>query len=93
MSLEDANSAKTTPASKYRDGVLVGKIEITAHTKHGPTLMVAVMPPHELEAGETLVTSSWILGSRNFVVLGEHDRPMKIPGKWYQVKITQKETK
>ncbi len=76
-------------ASHYRDGVLMGKIQIHASTKHGTTLMVSVMPPLELDEGDTLVTESWMFAARNFVVLGKHDRPMKIPGNWFQVRTAK----
>ena len=85
-----AQTARVVSAGKYRDGVLMGRVEIHAYTKHGSTSMLAVMPPDHLEAGETLVTEAWILGSRNFVVVGEHSKPMKIVGTWYDVKATKK---
>lgn len=51
--------------------------------------MIGVKPPATLATGEALVTDAWVLGSRNFVVVGEHTKPMKIPGNWYVVRVTK----
>jgi hypothetical protein len=80
--------ARVIRASRYRDGLPAGKTEIIASTKHGTTAMLSVMPPEKLEIGETLVTDAFILGTRNFVVLAEHKKPMKLPGTWYEVRAT-----
>ena len=96
MHMEDeTNSEKASPparliqASHYRGGVLQGKIQIHASTKHGSTTIISVMPPAELEANDTLITESWMFAARNFVVVGKHDRAMKIAGNWYEVSATK----
>jgi|GEM_PF-5433373 len=92
---DESNSEKATPpprviqASHYRGGVLLGKIKIHASTKHGSTTIVSVMQPAELEASDTLVTESWMFAARNFIVVGKHDRTMKIAGNWYEVSATK----
>ena len=48
--------------------------------------MIGVKPPTQLEKGETLVMNAWILGSKHFTVVGEHKKPMKLPGIWYVVR-------
>jgi len=71
----------------------LNKVEVLSATKHGDTPMIGVKPPAKLEAGEALVTDAWVLGSRNFVVVGEYEKPMKIPGTWYVVRMTKSATK
>ncbi len=82
-----AQSARVIPANRYRGDVLYGTVEIHAYTKHGATSMVSVLPPESLEKGEVLKTQAWILGAKQFVVVAEHKRPMKIPGLWYEVRV------
>ena len=74
------------------NGVAVGKVEVVASTKHGETSMIGVRPPTKLEAGEALVMDAWVLGSRNFIVVGPHDKPMKLPGNWFVVRNTKPKT-
>lgn len=76
-------------ASRWLNGVAVGKVEVVASTKHGATSMIGVKPPAKLEVGEALVMDAWVLGSRNFVVIGPHDKPMKLPGNWFVVQNTK----
>lgn len=78
--------ARIILASRSMNGVSLGEVEILASTKHGPTELIGVKPPATLEAGEELVTDTWILSSRNFIVVGPHDRAMKLPGTWYVVR-------
>ncbi|MES2857330.1 MAG: hypothetical protein V4692_15780 [Bdellovibrionota bacterium] len=80
-------------ASKFKNGQAAGKVEIHAHTKHGATSMVSVMAPDKLAKGDTLKTKEWILGAREFRVVGPHDRPMKLPGDWYVVQIIEAPSK
>ena len=73
-------------AIKYNGTVPAGSFDIQAYTKHGDTSMVSVNPPTKLAAGETFKTPVFIFGAKKFSVIGEHDRPMKLPGVWYVVK-------
>ncbi len=86
-------TARVILASRSLNGVSIGKVEVLSATKHGDTPMIGVKPPAKLEAGEALVTDAWVLGSRNFVVVGEYEKPMKIPGTWYVVRMTKSATK
>lgn len=73
-------------AIKFNGATPQGSFEIHAYTKHGETCMISVMPPTKLNAGETFKTPVWILGAKQFTVVSEHTKPMKIPGVWYVVK-------
>ena len=92
---DENNSDDSTPATRlimaqrFRGKALIGSIEIHAYTKHGSTAMLSVMPPENLQIGEVLKTRVWILGAKEFVVLNEHTKPMKLPGTWYVVKIVK----
>ncbi len=95
MNSDDKSSkdpSRVVLASRAVKGVVMGKVEVLASTKHGSTLLIGVKPPAELETGDELTTNAWILGSRNFVVLGKHDREMKLPGTWYVVRATKAKT-
>lgn len=97
MNNDDAPDEKAAPpvtgrtilASRWLNGVAIGKVEVLASTKHGSTSMIGVKPPAKLEAGEALVMDAWVLGSRNFVVVGPHDKAMKLPGNWFVVRNTK----
>lgn len=78
--------SRVVTAIKYNGAVPAGSFDIQAYTKHGDTAIVSVMPPSKLSAGETFKTPVFILGARKFTVIGEHDKPMKLPGVWYQVR-------
>lgn len=82
--------ARVIFASRSMNGVAIGKVEILASTKHGSTALIGIKPPTTLDAGEELITDTWIMGSRNFIVEGDHDRPMKLPGTWYVVRSTKR---
>ncbi len=73
-------------AIKYNGAVPAGSFDIQASTKHGDTALISVNPPTKLNAGEVFKTPAFIFGARKFTVIGEHDKPMKLPGVWYQVK-------
>jgi hypothetical protein len=74
-------------ASKFKNGKAAGSVEIQGHTKHGTTAVVSVLPPEKLAKGDVLKTKKWILGTRELRVVGTHDKPMKLPGDWYEVQI------
>ena len=80
------NAPRIITAIKYNGTVPAGSVHIHAHTKHGQTSMMSVMPPTKLSPGETFKTEVWIFGARKFEVIGEHTKPMKLPGVWYEVK-------
>jgi hypothetical protein len=84
-----ATTARIIIATRSLNGNPRGTVELISATKHGHTPLIAVKPPTTLAAGEALVTDGWVLGSRNFVVVGEHTKPMKIPGTWYVVRVTK----
>ena len=90
---ETAGTARVVIGTRFRNGALDGKFEIQASTKHGSTTMLSVLPPERLEPEDVLVTDAWILGARNFVVVRQHARPMKLPGVWYEVRITKPQEK
>lgn len=79
------SESRVVTAIKYNGAVPAGSIEIHAYTKHGNIAMISVMPPTKLNAGDTFKTPVFILGARHFTVVGEHTKPMKLPGTWYQV--------
>ncbi len=84
-----APAARIIKAERYRGKALIGFVDIHAYTKHGSTCMISVMPPQNLQTGEVLKTRVWILGAKEFVVMIEHQKPMKLPGTWYEVKTVQ----
>ncbi len=84
-----APTTRIIKAERYRGKALVGSVQIQAYTKHGTTCMFSVMPPDNLQIGEILKTRVWILGAKEFVVLSEHTKPMKLPGLWYEVRIVK----
>ena len=85
----ESSTARVIKAERFRGKALVGWVQIHAYTKHGSTNMFSVMPPDKLQAGEVLKTRVWILGAKEFVVLNEHAKPMKLPGLWYEVKTVK----
>jgi hypothetical protein len=88
-------SGKTPPpprivnATVYRAQQLIGPIDILSYTKHGSTAVISTDPAAEaLQKGDVLKTKSWVLGSRELVIVKEHQKAMKLPGVWYEVKVT-----
>ena len=80
-------------ADRYRDGTMVGELEIHAYTKHGSSSIIGVLPSETLEPGEVLKTKAWVLGARQLVVLGEHKKPLKLAGRWYEVRVVKTDGK
>jgi hypothetical protein len=71
--------------SYYRDDTLMGPIEIIGSTKHGTTTLLAV-EDDIFEKGDRIKAKSFVLAVREFVVIGRHEKPMKIAGTWYEVR-------
>jgi hypothetical protein len=84
---EQTPPARIIKASQYRDGVYVDEIDIVGYTKHGSTLLLGFDPLAKVAVRDVFKTKIWILSAKDFQVLKEHDRPMKLAGKWYQVKL------
>lgn len=90
----DAGQTKRViAADRFQGDTKIGEMDILAYTKHGPTSVISVSPDENLKAGEILKTKAWVLGARQLIVLGEHKKPMKIAGKWYEVRVVKAETK
>ncbi len=85
-------TTRVIKAERYRGKALAGFVEIHAYTKHGTTSMISVMPPENLQIGEILKTRVWILGAKEFEVLSEHKKAMKLPGTWYEVRLVKQGT-
>jgi hypothetical protein len=79
--------ARIIKAAQYRDATYKDEVDIIAHTKHGSTLLIGVDPMADVLPKDVLKTKVWILNGKDFQVLQAHGRPMKIPGKWFEVKV------
>jgi hypothetical protein len=86
MTDESKAAPRIIKADQFRDGAYNNEIDIVASTKHGATLLIGVDPNADVKPKDVLKTKVWILNAKDFLVLKYHDREMKIPGKWFQVK-------
>lgn len=84
----DGSSPRIIKATRHsRADKLIGPINILAYTKHGTTAIMSVHATEKLDAGDILRTTVWILNSKHFVVIQPHQKPMKLPGTWYEVQV------
>lgn len=73
-------------AALTRDKLSLGQIEITGSTKQGPTNLLSVDDEELLRVGDAIKTKTYVLNSREFVVVRRHTKPMKLPGFWFEVR-------
>jgi hypothetical protein len=74
-----------TATRQASNSKLLGSVDILAYTKHGSTAMISVSESQKLSAGDILKTSVWILNAKHFIVIGPHQKPMKLAGAWFEV--------
>ena len=79
--------ARVISAVKIRAKEMIGTFEILAYTKHGPTSLIGVHPNERLETGDIVKTQVRVLGAKHFIIVGEHKKPMKLSGRWYEVTV------
>lgn len=78
-------------AVKIRKRVFLGRFDILAYTRHGSTSLISVATDEILKSGDVIKTQVRVLGAKQFIIVGQHTKPMKLPGSWYEVEMVKEE--